>query len=79
MIATQARTTWPELTLLVPQLADLEAEVELGNPDDWHAYESWKRRLQSLVGFGSPESADLPMGAYDVAHTHLLNVWECSE
>lgn len=78
MITTQTRTSWPALTLLVPQLVILEAEVELADPDDWRDYESWKRKLQSLVGLTSGRYAELPADAYDVAHTHLLNLWECS-
>lgn len=69
-------TVWPDLVKLIPELLDLAGEVELADPDDWHAYEAWKRKLQSLVGMESPRYAELPTGAFDIALRHLLEVWK---
>ena len=72
---TACTIPWPELVERIPELADLGLQVELADPDDWRAYETWKLRLQSLIGWESPRYLDLPSDAYDVALRHLLEVW----
>jgi hypothetical protein len=67
---------WQALVEIEPQLQALEIRVRLGGGS--HDYEIWKSTLKSLVGWDGQHREISSTIHYDVAHRHLLQVFEGS-
>ena len=73
MIPTE-RLNWQRLVALEPRLLNLERIVRAGG--DWQDYCHWRETLKLLVGRRCQREEISSPDAFEVAHAHLLDVFE---
>jgi len=66
---------WDTLVVVEPQLAALEREARR-TPFSWRAYESFKSRLKSIVGWHAARDELASQEAWDMAIDRILTALE---
>jgi len=70
-----ALLTWQTLCRLEPHLLQLERIASRLQPGDWREWKQIKNSLQWLVGWNAKPPAMRTPEAYELAYSHLLEVW----
>lgn len=78
VVASPPRPSWSALCAIEPRLAIVEANARRlrRSPNRWAVYESLKRRLNALVGWGATDSRLATSDAYEVAIAAVLSAIE---